>query len=86
MSITRPSGAITGVTATLTNLLPYVGDLLTMPDLGVYLGEGLPPVPDKLAAKIRRGEFIEMGELLPEFWLPMKGEEESSKETKGRKS
>ena len=57
-----------------------------MPDSGVYLGEGLPPVPDKLAAKIRRGEFVEMGELLPEFWSPTKGEEESSKETKGRKS
>ena len=25
-----------------------------MPSEGVYLGEGIPPVPDKLAAKIRK--------------------------------
>ena len=31
---------------------------------GVYIGEGLPPVPSKLAKKIRAGEFVEMGELL----------------------
>ena len=57
-----------------------------MPESGVYLGEGLPPVPVKLAVKIRKGEFVEMGELLPEFWSSTKGEEELGKETKGRKS
>lgn len=57
-----------------------------MPDTGAYLGEGLPPVPDKLAAKIRKGEFVEMGELLPEFWSPAKGGDESGKDPRGRKS
>ena len=28
------------------------------------LGEGLPPVPAKLASKIRRGEYVDMAELL----------------------
>ena len=36
---------------------------------GICVGEGLPPVPEKLAARIRRGEFVEMCELLPEYWL-----------------
>ena len=35
---------------------------------GVYVGEGFPPVPAKLAAKIRQGDFIRMGELLSKFW------------------
>ena len=33
---------------------------------GVYIGKGLPPVPPKLAKKIRSTEYIEMKELLPE--------------------
>lgn len=33
----------------------------------VYLGEGITPVPAKLARKIRLGEYIDMGKLLPEF-------------------
>lgn len=33
-----------------------------------HIGEGLPPVPAKLTAKILRHEFMEMHELLPEFW------------------
>jgi len=36
---------------------------------GICVGEGLPPVPEKLAARIRWGEFIEMCELIPEYWL-----------------
>ena len=36
---------------------------------GICVGEGLPSVPERLAARIRRGEFIEMCELIPEFWL-----------------
>ena len=35
----------------------------------ICLGEGLPPVPAKLVEKIRRGNFIEMYELLPDLWL-----------------
>ncbi len=35
----------------------------------MYVGEGVAPVPAKLATKIKRWEYVEMGELLPEFWL-----------------
>ena len=34
---------------------------------GVYVGEGLAPVPQKVAERIWRWEYIETGELLPEF-------------------
>lgn len=44
----------------------------------MYVGDGLPPVPAKIAAKIGRWEFIEMYELLPEFWT-QKGDEMASK-------
>ena len=37
------------------------------PPSGVFMGDGLSPVPAKLVAKIWRGEFVEMDELLPEF-------------------
>jgi len=46
---------------------------------GAYIGEGFPPVPAKLASKIRQGDFIEMGELLSEFWLPQKEEDGNPK-------
>ena len=35
---------------------------------GVYIGESLPPVPQKLASRICRWEYIDMAELLPESW------------------
>ena len=35
---------------------------------GVYIGEGVVPIPRKLAEKIWRWEFMDMGELLPECW------------------
>lgn len=54
----------------LTNLLPFIGGSPKIPTEGVYIGDGIPPVPEKLATKIRRGEYVEMGELLPEFWSP----------------
>ena len=44
----------------------------------MYVGDGLPPVPARVAAKIGRWEFIEMYELLPEFWT-QKGEETAGK-------
>ena len=46
----------------------------TVKQPGVYVGDGLPPVPAKLAARIRRWEFVEMHELLPEFWADPRGE------------
>ena len=39
------------------------------------MAEGLLPVPDKLAQKIIRLEFVEMRELMPEMWM---GEEEDT--------
>ena len=53
---------------------------------GVYVGEGLPPVPTKLAAKIKRGEFIEMAELLPEFWSSTREHDHSKQEAKSRRA
>ena len=38
----------------------------TAPKAGTKISDGLPPVPEKLVAKIRRGEFVELHELLPE--------------------
>lgn len=46
---------------------------------GVYLGDGLPPVPAKVAAKIDKGEFIDMIDLLPELWPTSKGVEANKK-------
>ena len=70
----------------IQNLLPLAHHSLQSPSKGVTLGDGIPPVPEKLAAKIRKGEFIEMGELLPEFWSPRGDKGESGRETKGRQS
>ena len=38
----------------------------TAPKAGTKISNGLPPVPEKLVAKICRGEFVELHELLPE--------------------
>ena len=43
---------------------------------GAYVDDGMPPVPAKLAAIIRRWEFVKIGELLPEFWAGPKEKEE----------
>ena len=52
----------------LCNLLP---SLYSTKDssgtVGIYVGEGLPPVQVKQADKIRRWEFVEMNELLPKY-------------------
>ena len=54
------------------NLLPSLGHTADSAGLtGVYVGEGLLPVPAKLAERIARWEFTEMTELLPEFWSPL---------------
>ncbi len=64
--------------ATVCNLLPVIGAVTQghpMPTAsnGIYIGEGLPPVPLKLAERIRRWNFIDMSELLPEFWTTATG-------------
>ena len=35
---------------------------------GICVGEGLPPVPEACSTN-QKGEFIEMCELIPEYWL-----------------
>ena len=45
------------------------------------MGDGLPPVP---AEKISNGEFVEMYELLPEFWTNQ-GDSERSKQARGKR-
>ncbi len=73
----------------LTNLLLMANvSLASFTDsVGVYVGDGLPPVPAKLAAKIRRGEFVEKGELLPEFWsMPKVDDGEARRDGKSRRT
>ena len=70
----------------LTNLLPWsLSAAPTDRSCGVYVGEGLPPVPLKLADRIRRHEFIDMAEMLPEFWPMAKSEEGEPKKGGPRK-
>ena len=39
---------------------------------GVFMGEGLPPIPARLAERIQCWEFVEMFELLPELLVDHK--------------
>ncbi len=78
------SGMTTGVAPDMTaammaNLLPITTLPSATKSSGIYIGEGIPPVPEKLAGKIRRWEFVDMAELLPELWgsSPAKSDEVS---------
>lgn len=54
----------------------------------VFVGEGLPPVPSRIADRIRKWEFVEMYELLPELLADQKSGESSGKQlsrARGRK-
>ena len=53
------------LSASITELM-HEGDKAFPQPGGVYVGEGLPPVPLKLARKVRAGDYVEMEELLPE--------------------
>ena len=57
-----------GSSGQLTNLLPW-SLLVGRSDnsCGVYMGEGFSPVPQKLADRICRREYVEMAEMLLEF-------------------
>ncbi len=62
--------------AAMCNLLPFGGGANpAVASTGLYIGEGLPPVPLKLVEKIRRWEFIDMSELLSGFWGHVAGSE-----------
>ncbi len=50
------------------------------------MGEGLPPVPPRLVEKIVRREFVDMGDLLPEFWAANRLDEGDRKEARTRRS
>ena len=50
------------------NLLPLANPELKFPTGRAYVREGMSRVPAKLEQKIRHWEYVEMGELLPEFW------------------
>ena len=52
---------------------------------GTHIGEGLPPVPARLVARILRHEFVEMHELLPEFWHDQKDGGKTSDKAKAKK-
>ena len=76
------------VSVKIGNLLPLANLSLTRPLEGVYLGEGVPPVPSKLAVRIRRGDFMEMGELLwagPRDDEPSSSQDHSSRSHRSRK-
>ena len=61
------------------NLLPGLGQPAAPPGQdGIYVGEGLLPVPAKLAEKITRWDFVDMAELLPEFWTSVNPRETAS--------
>ena len=82
-SSSSPSG--NSVAALMANLLPQANAGLTSATQGVYVGEGLPPMPAKLAVTICRGDFVNMGELLPEFWTPSREDDPQAKaEAKSR--
>ena len=44
-------------------------DRLAGAGYGILLGEILPPVPAKLANKIKKGDFVEMQDMLLDMWL-----------------
>ena len=46
------------------------------------MGEGIAPVPKKVADRILRWDFVEMGELLPEFGLSASNEQSSTSLTR----
>ena len=80
--MTKEGGNDAEITPIVTNLLPLSSLGSKARSAGVYVGEGLPPVPEKLAAKIWAWKFVDMAEMLPECWHePAKDEESTSSST-----
>ena len=79
------SASAAAANSLLTNLLPFSTQKQLTLSVGVYVGEGLPPVPSKLAEKISRWEFVEMSEMLPEFWTQLKPTEGEGKPAQARR-
>ena len=78
-----PFDQSSGVSASmLCNLLPNLGQgRKSAASVGIYVGEGFLPVPAKLGGKITRWKFVEMVELLPEFWSPLTAKEPAADPT-----
>ena len=68
--------------ALLGNWLPYANAALQLPSAGAYVREGIPSVPPKLVDRIWPREFVEMGELLLEFWSSTKDDKTEWRETR----
>ena len=77
----RDSGSSSGrIASLLQDLSPMEGTSSSSSTKGggIYVGDSLPPIPPRIAAKVCRWEFVEMYELLPEFWV-QKEEETNAK-------
>ena len=73
------AAALAGLPVTSPSLplpiTPVSGEPLSLPSdtvsdtlpLGMLLGEALPPVPQKLVEKIRKWQYVDMSELLPDL-------------------
>eukprot|EP00731_Ephydatia_muelleri_P018367 Em0011g407a len=57
-----------------SGLMGELNEYALMQHSGVCVGDGLPPVPAKLAERIWNWEFIDMVDLLPDQWLVKKEE------------
>ena len=57
-----------------------------LPSAGAYIGDGMPPVPAELAARIKQWEFVAMGELLPKFWVSARDDKREGMDLKARQS
>ncbi len=71
----------TSVATCMANLLPLTGSDKAFSAAGVYIREGFPPVPEKLAWKIRQWEYVDTAELLPEYLRSVAKMEEGSSST-----
>ena len=86
-SATAPSLSTAGsIAAVMTNLLPISSFEAATSVTGVYVGEGLPPVPKRLADKILSWAFVDMAEMLPEFWVDPKADDGGSKRSQPRRA
>ena len=56
----------TAPSASLSSQQPLTFQPVDKASSPLYVGGGLPPVPAKLAKRVQNGQFIEIGELLPE--------------------
>ena len=74
-STSRAEQNIPAITANVWSRLGSHSSSEVLPLNGVYVGAGSSPVPNKVAERIRRWEFVDMAELLPEVRLS-RGENE----------